>query len=158
MLEKVAEDHRPPAQRIGQDPVVIEAGAQFAERPLETGFPLELLLANCLQHLEARAFVRFGENHVEPDHGHLVVVGQAPQQLSDRVAPPGPASDLGQAFLVDIDDDHLRIDGIRHGEPDTRIVQIGVQRRDERDLPEFPGVTEQRHDAKGTEDEAGQVL
>src|SRR6185369_12804675 len=85
----VAEYHRSTAQGIGQHLIVVEAGAQLAERPLEARLPLELPLADRLQHLEPGAYVGLGENYVEADHGRPIVVGQPTHQRGHCVAPPG---------------------------------------------------------------------
>ncbi len=65
----------------------------------------EIVLADGLEHLQARALVLLREDHVETNYLDLVVVEQLVQELPQVVAPPGPTPFFRQTFLVDFDDD-----------------------------------------------------
>ena len=101
-------------------------GQHHASGPPERGFEARIIVQLTLQELAERGgrAVRIGverrleglpvdrahrliEHHVEADRRHARV-GEAIDQVGDARSRPRPASHLGEAGLVDGDDDHVR--------------------------------------------------
>jgi hypothetical protein len=81
----------------------------------------------------------------------------AVEQLADDVghdlAVPGPAADLAQAFLVDVEDDEALVHPARHRKAQARVVDEVVELRDEPDLVGAGGVPyEEQRDRKADAD------
>ena len=112
---------------ICKDFVVIELWLELLERRLKARDVLHFLLGQLLQHFEARTLVTLREDDVNTDNGDLVVVEQFVEQQRHAIARPRPASlaafvPLGQAFVVDVENDDARIDGARHGQRQPRVI------------------------------------
>ena len=75
----------------------------------------ERALGQLLQLAQTGAGVGLGEDHVEAQQSHVVVLEERVHQQRDAVATPRPAALLAQALLVDVDDDQAVVDGVRQG-------------------------------------------
>ena len=80
-----------------------------------------------LETLQARALVGLGEHHVETEQGDFLAIEQFVNQAGEFVAAPGPTTDFGKAFLVDVDNHDPVIQRARHGGAQTAVVNDVVQ-------------------------------
>ena len=137
VVEREAEHDRAVLHVAGEYFIVIELRLELLQGRLKTGDVLEFFLRQLLQHLEARAFVTFGEHHVETDDRNFIMVEQLVKQRGKPVARPRPAALaafvlFGKALLVDIEYDDTRVDRARHGQRETRVVNDRLQAVDQR--------------------------
>ena len=134
--KQIPHDHVAAFQLPRKEIVEVELRLELAQRRLKRRHALQFPLRKAFQHAHARGFVAFREHHVEADHGDLVLVEQFVHQQREAVARPWPAAFapeflLLQAFLVDIQDHHLVVDGAGHGEPEPDIVGKRLERIDQ---------------------------
>jgi hypothetical protein len=92
---------------------------------------LQLTLRQRVERLDTRAQVAFGEDHVETEQRHAVPLEELGHHLGHQPAAPGPAADLTQALLVDVEDDDAALDTARHRHADARVVEDVVELPDE---------------------------
>ncbi len=111
-----------------------------------------------LQDLQPRALVVFGEDHVEAHGAHAVVVEQLIDDACDRVARPGPAAELAQAALVDVDDDDALVDGARERQVQTRVIGDVLELLDEAESHRAGRVQQEGYGQQHAERESNRSL
>ena len=158
VVEVVAKHHRTAAQRIGKTPVVIKRAAQAGKRRLECRFAAQFATGQTIQRTQAGAAVRFGKDHVETDDGNAVVVEQAGDELRHLVAAPRPAPLLGQTFLVDVEDYDARIDARGSRQAQTRVIDEGVERIEQRNLVEAGRMAKKNQRQRQTKGDPNEVF
>ena len=124
--------HRAALHLAREDVVVFESRPHLVEHALELRDAFQFALPQLLKHAYARRFVALREHHVEADNGDAVFVEELVQQQCQPVARPRPAALatlllLLQAFLVDIQDDHARIDSARHRQSQPGVIDNGLE-------------------------------
>lgn len=130
----VAEHDRPALDARGKHSVVVEPAAQLLVRGLKCSVVAQVLLCQRVQRLNARAGVALRPDNVEGNDCNPVLVEQLVHEARHDVAAPGPAADLTQAFLVDVEDDDAPIARAGHRQPQARVVDNAVELDDEPDL------------------------
>jgi hypothetical protein len=125
--EVIAQHDRAPLQRPGKQVVVIQTGVHPADLFDKTRFAAQLVLRHLSQLPKSRAFVRFGKDHVKARQNGLLAVEYFIRQSGHLVSRPGPATDLGKAFFIDIDDHDALVKRSGHGRAQSRVVDHVVQ-------------------------------
>ena len=156
-VEVVAEHHRAGFQARGEAGVEVQARAQRRVCPLELVRVLELGLRQAIEHVDARAWITLGPDHIEGQELHPLALEQPLDQLGHHVAAPGPAADLAQALLVDVEEDDAVVSRARHGHRQARVVHDVVELRDERDALGAQRVCYEEEDDRKAEDDPREV-
>ena len=152
-VEVIAEDDRPVLQARREACVEIEARPQAGVRRLELRCIFQRALRETIEHVDAGARIALRPDDVERQELHAMALEQLVEQLGHDVAAPGPAADLAQALLVDVEDDDAVVTRARHRHREARVVQDVVQLGDEADALEAQRVAhEEQHDRKAEDD------
>ncbi len=133
-VEVVAKHDLPALHRRGEAGIVVELCAQSAVGALESRNFLQVAARQRVERIDARAGIAFRPDHVEAEHRHAELVEQLVHHLGHQGAAPGPAADLAEALLVDVEDDDAPVDAARHGHAQARVVDDVVDLVDEADL------------------------
>ena len=157
-VEVVAEHHRTILDAGCEQSIEIESAAQLLVHRLERARVLQFLLRQRVQHLHARACVALGPDDVEADHRHAILVEQLVHQARHDVAAPGPAPDLAQALLVDVEDDNARVTLAGHGQLQPRVINDVVELMDEPDFVDPGGVPDEEDGDRQAKDDPYEVL
>ena len=126
-VEVVTQHHGPPLDAGGEHAVEVEPAAQLLVGGLESGDVLEFLLRERVQHVHSRTRVALGPDDVETDQRNAVLVEQLVHQPRHHIAAPGPASDLPQAPLVDVEDDDARVSLAGHRQLQARVIDDAIE-------------------------------
>ena len=105
------------------------------------------------QHLESRHFLGLREHDIEADHIGPVAVEQLVHEPRHLRPTPRPPPLLGQAFLVDFDDDDPVIDGIRHGQDQALVIGDILQPFHEVELEDIDDVSGKQGEDQQADDD-----
>ena len=116
----------------------------------------ELMSTERFKNPQPGTVVRLREDDVKADDGRLMIIRQALDQLRNAISAPRPAAHFAQALFVNVDDGDPFIDSTRHEQPDTRIIKMVLEERDNRNLPKRPGMPHKCEQAGNAQKQAQQ--
>ena len=125
--EVIAQHHRPVAQGLRKARVEVQLRFQREHAVGKTRLIGQVALGQSLQLPQAGAVVDLGKHGVETEQRNALVFKQGVHQAGHVVARPGPAAQFGQAFFVDVDNDHAVVQRGGHGGAQPGVVNDVVQ-------------------------------
>ena len=129
---QVEAEHRiAPGERTCKAGIVVELGPQTSERALESAGKLGVAADDPFERRQPRARVGLGEQDVESHDCGALSREQFVGKGRHPVAPPWPAAHLGEAALVDVDDDDARVQRARHEAAQACVGDREVELGDE---------------------------
>ena len=136
---------------------MIERGPDHCQAIGKTRQVGESTVAERVERIQPRgAGIGLGEIDIHRQRAHLIAVEGLAHQGSKLVAWPGPMAFGNDAFLVEIDNHHLRIDGAGHGEQHTGVVGGALEVIDQRQGQHAADLQHEHHEHRSGNGEADQ--
>ena len=141
-----AQYYRTPLKRLGKKGVMVQPVLQLSELFDKPRLIAQVFPGKLTKPLQTGAVVRFREHDVKARYQGLLSSENFVRQIGHPVAWPGPPSNFGQAFFVNVDDDDPLVQRSRHRGAQTRVIDQVVEPVQQSQLKNSGGMKQREQD------------